>query len=232
MSLQIASPSQPVSAAVSQKSPASRRQPPQHHVSHQVVSSTPDYVEIEFPNKGTTSSIRRETIVHQNYNPTLVSNLSSVFNSTPASNPTPTSDLSPALNSPVNSPNLNGGKGGKNPKSKINTSNVLEKKPIISTETAWTASNMLELALRMFSAVSSSIPVAGALGGIVNSLLVIMGQIKQTSANTLGLTQLAALIERLTPIVTEMGDNPDKGPTFFRILQQELVRQCRGPTAR
>ncbi|KAJ7793835.1 CAMK/CAMKL/Kin4 protein kinase [Mycena olivaceomarginata] len=43
MSLQIpSSPSRPVSAAVSSSSPASRRQPPQHRASHQVVSSTAD----------------------------------------------------------------------------------------------------------------------------------------------------------------------------------------------
>ncbi|KAJ6476345.1 CAMK/CAMKL/Kin4 protein kinase [Mycena sanguinolenta] len=40
MSLQIPSPSRPVSAAVQQTSPQSRRQPPPHRASHQVVSST------------------------------------------------------------------------------------------------------------------------------------------------------------------------------------------------
>ncbi|KAF7373257.1 Non-specific serine/threonine protein kinase [Mycena sanguinolenta] len=40
MSLQIPSPSRPVSATVQQTSPQSRRQPPQHRASHQVVSST------------------------------------------------------------------------------------------------------------------------------------------------------------------------------------------------
>ncbi|KAJ7191855.1 Pkinase-domain-containing protein [Mycena pura] len=43
MSLQIPSPSRPVSAAVAQTSPQNRRQPPQHRASHQVVSSTPDH---------------------------------------------------------------------------------------------------------------------------------------------------------------------------------------------
>ncbi|KAJ7157869.1 CAMK/CAMKL/Kin4 protein kinase [Mycena crocata] len=43
MSLQIPSPSRPVSAAVVPTSPAARRQPPQHRASHQVVSSTPDH---------------------------------------------------------------------------------------------------------------------------------------------------------------------------------------------
>ncbi|KAJ7482152.1 CAMK/CAMKL/Kin4 protein kinase [Mycena galericulata] len=42
MSLQIPSPSRPVSAAVAPTSPPTRRQPPQHRASHQVVSSTPD----------------------------------------------------------------------------------------------------------------------------------------------------------------------------------------------
>ncbi|KAJ7468708.1 CAMK/CAMKL/Kin4 protein kinase [Mycena latifolia] len=42
MSLQIPSPSRPVSAAVAPTSSAARRQPPQHRASHQVVSSTPD----------------------------------------------------------------------------------------------------------------------------------------------------------------------------------------------
>ncbi|KAK7033023.1 Non-specific serine/threonine protein kinase [Favolaschia claudopus] len=40
MSLQIPSPSRPVSAAVAQPSPSSRRQPPPHRASHQVVSSS------------------------------------------------------------------------------------------------------------------------------------------------------------------------------------------------
>ncbi|KAJ7259096.1 hypothetical protein B0H12DRAFT_1070029 [Mycena haematopus] len=94
---------------------------------------------------------------------------------------------------------------------------------IISAETARTASNALELALRTLSIVFSSIPVAGALSGIVNSLLVIMGRIKQTTANTRGLTQLAARIERLTPIVAQMArDDPDQGQTFVRNLQQKL----------
>ncbi|KAJ7260858.1 hypothetical protein B0H12DRAFT_361177 [Mycena haematopus] len=100
-----------------------------------------------------------------------------------------------------------------------------EKKPqpIIDAETARTASNVLELALRILRAVSDSILVAGALSGIIDSLLGIMGQIKQTSANAHGLTQLAARIERLTPIVAQMKDDPDKGQTFVRNLQQALV---------
>lgn len=43
MSLQIPSPSRPVSVAVAPTPSSARRQPPQHRASHQIVSSTPDH---------------------------------------------------------------------------------------------------------------------------------------------------------------------------------------------
>ncbi|KAF8174638.1 kinase-like domain-containing protein [Mycena galopus ATCC 62051] len=50
--------------------------------------------------------------------------------------------------------------------------------PIIGPETVRTASNVLELALRALSSLSSHIRVAGTLGGVIDSLLEIAGRIE------------------------------------------------------
>ncbi|KAJ7819175.1 hypothetical protein B0H14DRAFT_3876755 [Mycena olivaceomarginata] len=92
------------------------------------------------------------------------------------------------------------------------------------SQTVRTASNVLDFALRTLSGVTSGIPPGGALSGIIEPLLKITGHIEQTSVNTQGLVQLAARIERITPIINDMAQaNPSKGQTIVQELQRELA---------
>ncbi|KAJ7875284.1 hypothetical protein B0H14DRAFT_3859489 [Mycena olivaceomarginata] len=102
---------------------------------------------------------------------------------------------------------------------------IPQKKPsLITPETVRTASNVLDLALRTLSRITSGIPLGGALSGIIESLLEITGRIDQTSVNAQGLVQLAARIERITPIVNDMArTNPVMGQTIVQELQRELA---------
>ncbi|KAF7372972.1 hypothetical protein MSAN_00504500 [Mycena sanguinolenta] len=66
--------------------------------------------------------------------------------------------------------------------------------------------------------------MVGALSGVIDTLLNIVGQVQQTSANEQSLAQLAARIERLTPLVTQMAeDDPLKGQGIAENLQKELA---------
>ncbi|KAJ7352674.1 hypothetical protein DFH08DRAFT_934969 [Mycena albidolilacea] len=99
-----------------------------------------------------------------------------------------------------------------------------KKASLITPETVRTASNVLDFALRTLSRITSGIPLGGALSGIIESLLEITGRIDQTSVNAQGLVQLAARIERITPIVDDMArTNPVKGQTIVQELQRELA---------
>ncbi|KAF7346463.1 hypothetical protein MSAN_01874300 [Mycena sanguinolenta] len=92
------------------------------------------------------------------------------------------------------------------------------------SQTAQTAANVLVFSLRTLSGISSNIPMVGGLSGIIDTLLNIVGQVQQTSANEQSLAQLAARIERLTPIVTQMTeDDPLKGQGIVENLQRELA---------
>ncbi|KAJ7819166.1 hypothetical protein B0H14DRAFT_3876751 [Mycena olivaceomarginata] len=95
---------------------------------------------------------------------------------------------------------------------------------LINPETVRPASNVLDFALRTLSGITSGIPLDGALSGIIEPLLDITGHIEQTSVNAQGLVQLAARIERITPIIDDMAQtNPSKGQTIVQELQQELA---------
>ncbi|KAJ7873109.1 hypothetical protein B0H14DRAFT_3131402 [Mycena olivaceomarginata] len=99
-----------------------------------------------------------------------------------------------------------------------------KKPPLIAPETVRTASNVLDFALRTLSTISSGIPLGGALSGIIEPLLEITGRIQQSSVNEQGLIQLAARIERITPIVAELAEtNPNKGQAIVQDLLWELV---------
>ncbi|KAJ7873083.1 hypothetical protein B0H14DRAFT_152235 [Mycena olivaceomarginata] len=102
---------------------------------------------------------------------------------------------------------------------------IPQKKPsLITPETVRTASNVLDFALRTLSRITSGIPLGGALSGIIEPLLEITGRIDQTSVNAQGLVQLAARIERITPIVNDMArTNPVMGQTIVQELQRELA---------
>ncbi|KAF7373294.1 hypothetical protein MSAN_00538500 [Mycena sanguinolenta] len=66
---------------------------------------------------------------------------------------------------------------------------------------------MLKYALTTLGLISSSIPVTGILGSVIDPILDITERIEQTSDNATGLTQLALRIERLTPIVIQMAES-------------------------
>ncbi|KAJ7502692.1 hypothetical protein B0H11DRAFT_2188470 [Mycena galericulata] len=83
------------------------------------------------------------------------------------------------------------------------------------SEATHTAINVLKLALTTLSAVSSNIPLAGVLSGVIDPLLAIADRIQQTSDNQKGLVELSARIELLAPVLSETGNN--------RRIQGQLV---------
>ncbi|KAF8150285.1 hypothetical protein K438DRAFT_442045 [Mycena galopus ATCC 62051] len=104
--------------------------------------------------------------------------------------------------------------------------NEKKSRPLISTKARArrTASNALYFALKTLSSISNNVPVAGALGAIIEPLLDITSLIEQSSVNAEGLIQLAARIERLAPIVEEMAKrDPDRGQVIILDLQTELA---------
>ncbi|KAJ7097439.1 hypothetical protein C8R44DRAFT_812238 [Mycena epipterygia] len=79
--------------------------------------------------------------------------------------------------------------------------------------TAW---NALKLALTTLSSVSS-------ISSIIDPLLAIAGRIEQTATNKKGLVELAARIELLSSIVSEMvRTNPRQGQRVIQALKGEL----------
>ncbi|KAJ7450560.1 hypothetical protein FB451DRAFT_1285528 [Mycena latifolia] len=86
-----------------------------------------------------------------------------------------------------------------------------------------TARNALIFALQTLSSAASNIPVGAFLSSAIDPLLDIANRIEQVSANTQGLAELAARIEVLTPIVSEMlEDRPEKGRVVVDALRREL----------
>ncbi|KAJ7634533.1 hypothetical protein FB45DRAFT_469082 [Roridomyces roridus] len=75
-----------------------------------------------------------------------------------------------------------------------------------SCNSATTAKNVVKMALTTLSATSSNIPICGIITSVIDPLLLIMTQLDLTSANVQGLVELAARIERLTPLVADMGE--------------------------
>ncbi|KAJ7450007.1 hypothetical protein B0H11DRAFT_2078025 [Mycena galericulata] len=76
-----------------------------------------------------------------------------------------------------------------------------------------TALNVFKFALQTLSTISSNIPLAQSLSGVIEPILVVMTRIQQTSANAQGFVELAARIKLLTPIIYEMGTQPSSIPT-------------------
>ncbi|KAJ7113616.1 hypothetical protein C8R44DRAFT_930325 [Mycena epipterygia] len=90
-------------------------------------------------------------------------------------------------------------------------------------ESPHTTRNALKLALTTLSSVSSNIPLGAMLSSIINPLLAIMDRIEQTCANKQGLDELAARMQLLTPIVSEMATNkPREGKRIIEGLEREL----------
>ncbi|KAJ7024142.1 hypothetical protein C8F04DRAFT_1303074 [Mycena alexandri] len=88
-------------------------------------------------------------------------------------------------------------------------------------DVAGTTYNTLKLALKTLSSVTSNIPLGSVLSAAIDPLLEIVDRIEQTSANVQGFVELAARIELLTPIVSEMAGNP-QGVKLVEALQREL----------
>ncbi|KAJ6537366.1 hypothetical protein DFH09DRAFT_1178067 [Mycena vulgaris] len=85
-----------------------------------------------------------------------------------------------------------------------------------------TTRNVLKVAVKTFSSVSSNIPFGLILSGVIDPLLDITDRIEQVSANTQGLIELAARIDRLTTIVSDMAvDKPEKGRAIVEALGRE-----------
>ncbi|KAF7373295.1 hypothetical protein MSAN_00538600 [Mycena sanguinolenta] len=90
-------------------------------------------------------------------------------------------------------------------------------------ETAESVANVLVFSLKTLSNIDN-ISEVGAPNGIIDALLGVVGQVQQTPANEQSLAQLAARIERLTSIVTEMAESdPEKGQGIVENLQKELA---------
>ncbi|KAJ7455888.1 hypothetical protein FB451DRAFT_1373144 [Mycena latifolia] len=86
-----------------------------------------------------------------------------------------------------------------------------------------TAQNVLTTALRTLSSVSSNIPFGSILSSVIDPLLDITDRIQQVSTNAQGLTELAARIELLTPIVSDIATNkPEEGRAIVEALKREL----------
>ncbi|KAF7331195.1 hypothetical protein MSAN_02438200 [Mycena sanguinolenta] len=101
---------------------------------------------------------------------------------------------------------------------------ILEEKIRPNGGTAKTAANVLVFSLKTLGTLSGSIPMVGALGGIIDALLGVVGQVQQTSTNEQSLVQLAARIERLTPIVSKMAESdPERGKGIVENLHKELA---------
>ncbi|KAJ7634530.1 hypothetical protein FB45DRAFT_909110 [Roridomyces roridus] len=94
-----------------------------------------------------------------------------------------------------------------------------------SSNTATTAKNVVKTALATLSATSSNIPICGIISSVIDPLLLIMTQVDLTSANVEGLVELAARIERLTPLVADMAEVnsvSDRERSFIDDLTCEL----------
>ncbi|KAJ7504840.1 hypothetical protein B0H11DRAFT_2273094 [Mycena galericulata] len=90
------------------------------------------------------------------------------------------------------------------------------------SEATHTAINVLKLALTTLSAVSSNIPLAGVLSGVIDPLLAIADRIQQTSDNQKGLVELSARIELLAPVLSETGHNRRIQGQLVEALNREL----------
>ncbi|KAJ7254486.1 hypothetical protein C8J57DRAFT_1347039 [Mycena rebaudengoi] len=90
-------------------------------------------------------------------------------------------------------------------------------------ETPHTGRNALKFALNTLSSVSSNIPFGSVLSSVIDPLLDIADRIEQTSANAQGLAELAARIELISPLVSEMARNRlQQGRVIVEALCREL----------
>ncbi|KAK7012900.1 hypothetical protein R3P38DRAFT_3278764 [Favolaschia claudopus] len=86
-----------------------------------------------------------------------------------------------------------------------------------------TVSNALYLSLKTLSTISSRVPGGEPLSAVIDPLLDLTDRVEQTSINGYNLAQLAARIERLTPVVQNLAkDNSAQGRIFIDNLEREL----------
>ncbi|KAK7048581.1 hypothetical protein R3P38DRAFT_2870268 [Favolaschia claudopus] len=86
-----------------------------------------------------------------------------------------------------------------------------------------TVSNALYLSLRTLSTVSNRVPGGEPLSAIIDPLLDLTDRVEQKSINAYNLAQLAARIERLTPVVQNLAkDDSEQSRVFIKSLETEL----------
>ncbi|KAJ7717545.1 hypothetical protein B0H16DRAFT_436717 [Mycena metata] len=90
-----------------------------------------------------------------------------------------------------------------------------------SSNGAATTRNVLKFSLSTLSTISANIPFGSGLSAVIEPLLTIVDRIEQMSSNAQGLVELAARIELLAPVVSEMAENPG-GSKIIERLQREL----------
>ncbi|KAJ6476333.1 hypothetical protein C8R45DRAFT_1009657 [Mycena sanguinolenta] len=95
---------------------------------------------------------------------------------------------------------------------------------MVETETARTATNVLVFSLRALSTISHGIPLTEVLSGTIDSLLEITTPIKQTSVNAQGFAQLAARLELLTTILTQVAQEYS-GKEQLQVIVQNLQKE-------
>ncbi|KAJ7041123.1 hypothetical protein C8F04DRAFT_1080284 [Mycena alexandri] len=97
-----------------------------------------------------------------------------------------------------------------------------EEKPATNSGNApATTRNVLKFALKTLSVASANVPFASLLSAAIEPLLAITDRIEQISSNAQGLIELAARIELLTPIVSQMTED-SRGERVIGGLQREL----------
>ncbi|KAJ7028178.1 hypothetical protein C8F04DRAFT_1120203 [Mycena alexandri] len=99
---------------------------------------------------------------------------------------------------------------------------IEEEKPATNSGNASaTTRNVLKFALKTLSIASANVPFASLLSAAIEPLLAITDRIEQISSNAQGLIELAARIELLTPIVSQMTED-SRGERVIDTLQREL----------
>ncbi|KAF7362679.1 hypothetical protein MVEN_00617200 [Mycena venus] len=105
----------------------------------------------------------------------------------------------------------------------VNLHPATEERDIENPESTRTGRNALRFALETLSTVSSNIPFGSVLSGVIDPLLNIADRIELTSDNTQGFVELAARIQLLSPLVSQMARNkPEQGGPFVEALKGEL----------
>ncbi|KAF7373290.1 hypothetical protein MSAN_00538000 [Mycena sanguinolenta] len=95
--------------------------------------------------------------------------------------------------------------------------------PANDPNTNRTASGSLQAALNTLGSVASTPSVRANLIPVIDNLIATTKRVEETTANTKGLAELAARIELLVPILSQISEkNSNEEKTFIADLQREL----------